>query len=91
MTNTIREGMYLQAVNEAKAELDELLPEYNRMQQRVDILRKFVSAGVVITGGDVRDTDEKYLPLVDRESWKNKHMSPISGGPNRNRFPHRGR
>jgi hypothetical protein len=73
---TIRNGIYSQAVNEAKLELDELLPEFNKMEQRVALLRKFISAGVVMIGGDIRDTDEKYLPLVDRESWKNRYRGP---------------
>jgi hypothetical protein len=63
----MNEQHYRDAVTIAKNELDSILPEFNRLQERVTSLRMFIVYGTKLSEGDTDDLNDKYkLPSMVR-------------------------
>lgn len=65
--------VYANAVEHAKKELDEILPTFEKMQERVTLLRKWIGTGTMLVGDKIESVDDKYLPSFLTMSAKHTH------------------
>ncbi len=74
----MNEQHYKDAIQIAKNELDEILPGFNKLQERVTNLRAFIVAGTVLSGDDARDLHDKYkLQWMVREEMRSNFHSSV--------------
>lgn len=71
----IRRQAYKQATIIAMNELDELLPQFHKITERVALLRKFVTAGVRLGGADIRDVDSKYVNQWETDEFHSRAVN----------------
>jgi hypothetical protein len=61
----MNEQHYKDAIQIAMNELDTLLPEYSKLQERVTNLRTFIVSGSRLSGTDARDIPDRFkLPWM---------------------------